>query len=474
MMDAVPKDSNTGLPEHLTFVKSSGQSAKVDGLEYVNDVTSTSIPATNTISPDRTASTSSPCATTAKLVQMPMFGGDQADEDALSSDERAGSHGTDLFPTMSDLISPKQPTRTPGMKTTLSRKESKDFAKRQGRQADFHQEKVHATHITSNHKKSLIVDAVYKQDKVDGHFFLKNDDFDAVTRRDDTDSPLATRGHEKDHRRSLPISNLNEPLTGQLGILKPMSGELGNAGVSQLIASLILAPMSAPNVSTPINDSETTFAPANDATNETSPTTSSSLNGNAFLLAPSSSSDGIKLQMVEFKSLNSMTDNRKKVQFQAILTNAKNEPRLYCAVLQPSASLRMELCDDSNVAVSNSQSRNLFLYDSETGEVTPSETGTDNTTGRFAQAPATTDDGGKAVDDAVAMSRSDKRHNNVIKRRWEAARLSMDSNGPQSVKLVFFADENTFYPDVGTSVEAPATPKESKHTRPPLLDPSQR
>lgn len=463
MMNAYPQDGNMGAPSRKN-------SAYMDGLQYANDVTATTAPnitPTTTMTLQSKAVSTSPCATSADLIRLLVL---KDEEEDLSNDEGSTTIQPELFPTVSSLVSFADPTMMAGMQIKIPRPESKRSFYGKGKHLETNHEK-------SSHKpfqKHVTKVDHHKKDKLHRHFFLKGDGINVGIRHGNIDSSLVSRRDEEDHRRSLASSTSESALIGQLGILKSMSGNLGNAGMSQLVANLVLAPMTTPDGTKLVNQTNGNSEPANKASNVTSPTSSK---GNAFLLAPSSSSNGIKLQMVEVQpeTPDSGMKNWKQVQFQATLTNAKNEPHLYCAVLQPPSSLQMELCDDADGKRKPSRT---FLYESATGEVTPLEAQAEESAEDPAQDPTTSDDN-TAIDQAVAMSKSDKRFNINKRRQIGATRLSIESNGPQSVKLVFFVDQNVPYADVTNSESISAAPvievppKASDHNRPPLLDPNQ-
>lgn len=137
----------------------------------------------------------------------------------------------------------------------------------------------------------------------------------------------------------------------------------------------------------------------------------------AFLLAPSVSADGIRLQMVDKDAVKGeMNDsNWKHVEFQATLTNAQNEPHLYCAVVRTPSSLQMDLCDGEDSTGKTKEdidgASRMFLFDSSTGEVLP------------------------------YLPRGDKTAMNSKRETIEAAKRATESGKPQAVKLVFFTDQ---------------------------------
>jgi hypothetical protein len=222
-----------------------------------------------------------------------------------------------------------------------------------------------------------------------------------------------------------------------------------DAGVSQLMAHLVLAPIA----STPQDgaSSNTTLHSTFAATTTPSQT---------FLLAPSSSSNGIKLQMVEVPPLSSNTrgDSWKYVRFQAVLSsNSDNKPHLYCAVVEPSNKLQMELCDEEqeerrSVGDGSTGSR-IFLYDSSTGEVMPSQLGAADdkqaSVEAVSQAIAQLSGSGTGTSASMAAKRQSQ----------------PDQSLRRPVKLVFFADEYQ------QAIETSSSPSSgmSADDKPPLL-----
>jgi hypothetical protein len=281
--------------------------------------------------------------------------------------------------------------------------------------------------------------------------------------------------HEHVHKRLAPVAP-PQAVVGQLGILKPLAGALGDAGVSQLVANLILAPMQSSKTASGSsqyqslnnNDDGSLLSPPNSTD---AVATNDDAEREAYLLAPSTSAGDFKLQMVEIEPSRGHTNESswKRVEFQVTLTNAHNEPRLYCATVRPPSSLRMEMCDageedDSKLMKYDGASRR-FLYDSSTGEVIPYEP------------------------NALPGATQNSTTSNASRKRGPlgAAMLAMNANGPEAVKLVFFTNQSkSSQEDVDEST--PSTPIPvitlppsdtidgadlDEMGVPPLLDPSQ-
>ena len=239
----------------------------------------------------------------------------------------------------------------------------------------------------------------------------------ALFHQDDNDK------HDYQHiHRRLAIAPPITSIVGQLGILQPLEGALGINGMSQLVANLVLAPLfqSTAAGSTLFQSLPTKADGSVMLLTETPPmndTKVASAVEEAFLLAPSSSADGIRLHLVDKNAAKGgMNDsNWKHVEFQATLTNAQNEPHLYCAVVRPPSSLQMELCDSEDgsgrtTEDSDGASR-MFLFDSSTGEVLP------------------------------YLPRGDKTAMNSKREAIGAAKRATESGKPEAVKLVFFTDQ---------------------------------
>jgi hypothetical protein len=237
---------------------------------------------------------------------------------------------------------------------------------------------------------------------------------------------------------------------GQLAILQPTSG---GEGVSQLVAHLVLAPMSSgPQMKSTLDKSKDQPAPSG---------TAKETQGSSFLLAPSTSPNGMKLQMIEVQPsrFNTAQEKWKYVKFQATLTDSYNRPKLYCATVQSPSSLQMELCDQQEEVKRSSdeekRASRVFLYDSSTGEVVPSQPD--------ASSSATVDqnangDNQQAIDRALAealgSSPPEKRQ---------------DKSDSRPVKLVFFLDQAEQKPPTSHAI---STGFAYDAQTPPLLRPS--
>lgn len=245
------------------------------------------------------------------------------------------------------------------------------------------------------------------------------------------DSPLPTQMVRRSLDRRLVAPHATAVIKiGQLAVLQLLDG---GSGASQLTAHLVLAPIaSASNGQTAMsNYSNTDFRP--------STLDAKATQRKSFMLAPSSTPNGIKLQMVEAppSHLNTSEENWKYVQFQATLsTDSDNKPHLYCAVVEPSNSLQMELCDEGEEAkrsISEEKTRSrIFLYDSITGEVVPSQL--DATSSSY-EAEDDKQASTEAVAKAIAQLSDGETPSTADKRQ------TTDQSHRRSVKLVFFADE---------------------------------
>ncbi|UZJ52416.1 hypothetical protein CBS101457_001736 [Exobasidium rhododendri] len=250
--------------------------------------------------------------------------------------------------------------------------------------------------------------------------------------------------HEHVHKRLAP-TGASPAAVGKMGILKPVMGLTDTEPVSQLVALLDLASMksSGPQGSMYFKsslaakeegDDDTPTPPINPA--EGAPGIEEEVpsvdNGtDAYLLAPSTSASGLDLQMVEMEPFRFASNESqwKHVEFQVTLTNAHNEPHLYCATVRPPASLRMELCDGegemNSTQVNDDGASRRFLFDESTGEVIPYKP------------DAQYNDGNATTTNATTTSTT----STTRRASLGAARLTMESSGPQAVKLVFFTQQ---------------------------------
>ncbi|CEH19562.1 hypothetical protein CBOM_06871 [Ceraceosorus bombacis] len=287
-------------------------------------------------------------------------------------------------------------------------------------------------------------------------------------------SHIHSHGHY--HRRDLGAGLTS--LVGQLGVLQPLDGAMSGTGLSQLVANLVLAPLQAVG-SAATSALGGSISPGRFATgpadpNRPSPNHSSATNSTSasappvFMLSPSTSSSGVKLQLIEMADSDGGSGANvgwKQVELQATLTTAPaNEPHLYCATIRKPASLRMEICDDEaskttadGSAPDDQAASRRFLYDPTTGEVVPASAASASTTPAAPSAsssgaassstslsPASTSTSGTGAPAQVASMPVPPAPKAAPSRRGlGAANLGdnpSDANQSTQVKLVFFVD----------------------------------